>query len=288
MRKMIVMFLSCFMVLSTVMGQKAPLENITIDGLERSYLLHVPENLPTNAPLLLVFHGYSGTAAYAHSYFNMEALANENQFVLAYPQGTKDEDNMNFWQVGYQGHQNLKVDDVSFVIQLAEHLQKTYELNPDNTFIVGFSNGGDLCNKLICERPDFFKAAAPIISCMMKDMMDACQDSAPVPVLLLNGTIDDITLWAGDMENKQGYGPYHSTPSMLDFRIKQAQVALVSEESIPSPDKNDKTSISFSKYANDKTENQVWFYQVNEGGHGHPDYTDLEDQVWQFFSMYLD
>ncbi|NQZ78127.1 MAG: prolyl oligopeptidase family serine peptidase, partial [Ekhidna sp.] len=243
-------------------------KTIEVDGIERNYLLYVPKKLPTNAPLLMVFHGYSGTAKYAHSYFNMEKQAEENGFVLAYPEGTKDQGNMNFWQVGYKGHETLEVNDVSFVIQLAEYLQSAHSLNKAQTFIVGFSNGGDLCNKLICERPDFFTAAAPIISCMMKNMYDACQESAAVPVLMLNGTKDDITFWAGDMEDKQGYGPYHSTPSMVDFRIKQAEASLGSEETVSSPNEGDKTSITIKKYANESTGNKVWFYQVNGGGHG--------------------
>ncbi len=260
---------------------------VTIDGLEREYVLHVPDNLPVNAPLVMVFHGYSGTAAYARSYFNMEELANEQGFAVVYPQGTKDQEDYNFWQVGYASHKSLEVNDVSFVTQLAARLQNEYQLSKTNTFIVGFSNGGDLCNKLICEKPELFRAASPIISCMMSEMYDACASSAAVPVLMLNGTNDKITFWAGDMANKQGYGPYHSTDSMLAFRIKQHQAKLASTETIKSNKDSDKTSVTIKKYKSQSNNNQVWMYQVNEGGHGHPDYFSLEEHVWKFFSMYL-
>ncbi|WP_462248469.1 CE1 family esterase [Ekhidna sp.] len=257
------------------------------DGIERNYLLYTPQNISKNAPLVMVFHGYSGTAAYAHSYFNMERLADKNGFVLVYPEGTIDQQNNHFWQVGYQGHKTLKIDDVSFIVKLAESLQNEYQLNSANTFIVGFSNGGDLCNKLICERPDFFKAAAPIISCMMEDVYDKCRNVTGVPTFMLNGTNDNITYWAGDMENKQGYGSYHSTTTMLNFRVEQNEAELSSSNTIKG-DKDDKTSITVNKYHSKSNKNQVWMYQVNNGGHGHPDYLNLEDHVWQFFSMYLD
>lgn len=261
-------------------------QTITIDGLERNYLLYLPDNLPPNAPLVMVFHGYSGTAAYANSYFNMEKLANENGFAVVYPEGTIDQVNNHFWQVGYKSHRELKVDDVSFVTQLASFLQEKYTLDESNTFIVGFSNGGDLCNKLICERPELFKAAAPIISCMMKEMYESCTNVAGKPIFMLNGTEDDITFWAGDMEDKQGYGPYHSTPTMLELRVEQNQAVLSSTETLTGNQDNDDTSITIEKYQG-SNDHQVWMYQVNGGGHGHPDYLDLQTHVWDFFSLYL-
>jgi polyhydroxybutyrate depolymerase len=259
-----------------------------VDDIQRSYILYIPETLPENAPLVMVFHGYSGSAAYARSYFNLEKLADAHGFALVYPQGTKDQTGYRFWQVGYSSHSSLKVNDVTFTTTLADHLQSTFGLSVENTFIVGFSNGGDLCNKLICETSGRFKAAAPIISCMMQDMYDACTNSPAVPVLMLNGTKDDITYWAGDMENKQGYGPYHSTDSMLAFRVKQSKSVLASTDTIESPKADDNTSITIKKYLNETTKNQVWMYQVNNGGHGHPDYLNLEEEVWSFFSMFID
>lgn len=273
--------------LSVAQTTSPKIKTISIDGLEREYIIHIPNNLPENAPLVMVFHGYSGNAQGVRSYFNLDELANKNGFAVVYPQGTIDQVNNHFWQVGYKSHKNLIVDDVSFVIKLKEHLQSTYKLNKSNTFIVGFSNGGDLCNKLICERPELFKAAAPIISCMMKDMYDACRNAEAVPVFMLNGTKDNITYWAGDMDDKQGYGPYHSTDSMLALRVKQAGCSLSSNEEIKSPDVSAKTSITVKKYTTEITNNQVWMYQINNGGHGHPDYLNLEEEVWKFFRMYL-
>jgi len=258
------------------------------DGIEREYILYLPEDLPNNAPLVMVFHGYSGSAAYANSYFDMKELADKNGFAVVYPQGTKDQLNNAFWQVGYKSHKSLEVNDVAFVEQLAARLQKEHSLDKANTFIVGFSNGGDLCNKLLCERPDLFKAAAPIISCMMDDMYTNCTNVKGKPILMLNGTKDNITYWAGDMEDKQGYGPYHSTESMLALRIAQNQAVLSSSEIIPSGSQADPTSITLKKYDAKDSNNKVWMYQVNGGGHGHPDYLNLQEHVWAFFSLYLD
>lgn len=74
---------------------------------------------------------------------------------------------------------------------------------------------------------------------------------------------------------------------MLDFRIKQHNATLTSTETINSNKDSDKTSVTVKKYKNPSNNNQVWMYQVNDGGHGHPDYFSLEEHVWGFFEMYL-
>jgi len=287
----IIRLINLTLLLPLLLGAQSPatnLQTITIDGLERKYILHVPESLQENASLVMVFHGYSGSATGVLDYFDLRALANQHGFLLVHPQGTIDQEGYSFWQKDYSSHRKLKVDDVSFITQLASYLQETYKLNKANTFISGFSNGGDLCNKLVCETQGLFKAAAPVISCLMLKTYDRCKNAQAVPILMLNGTHDKITHWAGDVEDKQGYGGYHSTDTMLEFRVAQAGCELTSTSTIESPDSNNKTSITLKKFANKETGNQVWMYQYNNGGHGHPDYLNLENEVWNFFSMYIE
>ena len=60
------------------------------DNLQRQYRVHIPENLPSNAPLVIVMHGYTSSAEVIEGYSKMNDIADENGFVVAYPQGTKD------------------------------------------------------------------------------------------------------------------------------------------------------------------------------------------------------
>ena len=73
---------------------KTPLENINStkllhDGLLREYVLHVPQlyDGETPLPLVLNFHGF-GDSATSHSLLTgMIPVANENNFIIAFPQG---------------------------------------------------------------------------------------------------------------------------------------------------------------------------------------------------------
>ena len=74
----------------------------------------------------------------------MNTIADQNSFAVCYPQGTTDSWGDNFWNVGYNFHAGVTIDDVDFIVSLASYLQSTYQLNAINTFFTGMSNGGEL------------------------------------------------------------------------------------------------------------------------------------------------
>ena len=260
---------------------------IIVDSKKREYYLHVPDNHPNNAPLLFVFHGYSGNALNTIQTTNFNKLADKNGFIVCYPQGLIDKENNAFWQVGYNFHKDYDVDDVKFITELIEKLQTEFELSKTNVFMTGFSNGGDFCNLLSCETDGLFKAIAPIISCFMEEFYNNCHLARAIPTFMLNGTRDSITFWDGDMNDSQGYGPYLPTKAMINFRLNQIQYDKLIRDTVKSTNSNENTLVAIEKYSSTKSNNQVWMYTYLNGGHGYPDYLNLEEQIWSFFSLYL-
>src|ERR1700742_544481 len=61
--------------------------HIRVGGLDRNYRLHKPAGAPASAPLVLVMHGYSGSAKQAERDYQWDGLADANNFVVAYPDG---------------------------------------------------------------------------------------------------------------------------------------------------------------------------------------------------------
>ncbi|MEM9001172.1 MAG: hypothetical protein AAGB24_12990 [Bacteroidota bacterium] len=93
----------------------------------------------------------------------MKQLAEEHGFVVVYPQGLDD----NSGQTHCNANLTISnVDDVGFLSKLALHLHDTYKLNPEQTFISGFSNGRFMSYGMIVERPEVFKAGARILGTM--------------------------------------------------------------------------------------------------------------------------
>ena len=263
-------------------------QQIRVDDIQRDYIVYLPKNLPNNAPLVFAFHGYTGNAQDMMTDFGMNGIADKNGFAVCYPQGLIDQKGNSFWQVGYSFHKVQRVNDVKFICSLASVLQKQYKLSKQHTYITGISNGGDLCNMLICKTSGVFKAAAPLLGCIMKVIFDSCSNSNPFPVLLLNGLKDETTYWAGDMKDEQGYGPYLPTKEMLDFHVAKNRCSIAKKDTLMGNTQIEDDFIIREKYKNTSNHNQVWMYTVQNGGHSIPKYINMAGDVWRFFSLYLD
>ena len=192
------------------------------DNLQRQYRVHIPENLPSNAPLVIVMHGYTSSAEVIEGYSKMNDIADENGFVVAYPQGTKDGWGNHFFHVGYDFHQSTEVDDFGYIHALISYLQESLQLSQSNVFAMGMSNGGDMSYMLACQS-DVIRAIAPVAGCMMKTIYDNCQPSRPIPVLEIHGTLDDVTLVDGDLANEHGWGAYMPLQDTIAFWAEHNQ-----------------------------------------------------------------
>ena len=62
---------------------------LTSGGDERSYYLHLPQNLAPNAPLVFVLHGHYGDASSIAAFAGMSEIADQEGFVVCYPQGLR-------------------------------------------------------------------------------------------------------------------------------------------------------------------------------------------------------
>ena len=244
--------------------------DIQSGALTRSYLLHVPKQLTHPAPLVIVMHGYTGSADSIMSYSGMNEVANEEGFVVVYPQGTVDQQGNAFFNVGYEFHADASVDDLQFIRDLVAHLQDELTLNPDKVFATGMSNGADMSYLLACQASDIFRAVAPIAGVMMKETFDTCSPSRPLPIFEVHGTNDEVSLFNGDMENSGGWGPYLDLPATIAFWVELNGLTLKQSSNLPNSAANDSSHIIFDRYWFETQNNEVWFYTVIDGGHHWP------------------
>ena len=103
------------------------------------------------------------------------------------------------FNVGYGFHEDVTVDDVSFVSALVTGLQQEYGFSTDNVFATGMSNGGEMSYVLACDASDLFAAIAPVAGTMMEDKYNSCQPAKALPVFeiaLKNGHPNETHLKA--------------------------------------------------------------------------------------------
>ena len=108
------------------------------------------------------------------------------------------------WNASNQDTDPCRADDVGFLSMLAKHLQAEYDLNPDQTFVTGFSKGGYMSYALACQASDVFRAAAPVAALMDTGVYNTCSPKAPMPILHIHGTADRMVPITGNVDKTDG------------------------------------------------------------------------------------
>jgi polyhydroxybutyrate depolymerase len=278
------------LVLGLLLAATASGQNIgfTHDGLDRQYRIHIPDDLPESAPLVVALHGYGGTNNGMMNNYGWVELADERGFVVAFPNGTRDQWNARFWDVGYEFHQGLNIDDDGFLRALTQHLQELHGLDVNRTFVTGFSNGADMCFQLACREPETFMAFAPIIGTMMDSLYTSCVPAINRSILAMNATDDNTTLYEGDMDNSDGWGAYRSVPEVMAFWADVLNVHDIDRTYLPDTSPDDGSTVQLDVYRSPDHELELRYYLVLGGGHDWPGQSGNMDmdatlEAWNFF-----
>ena len=277
------------------------------EGVEREYIIHVPENLNQDSPIVFVIHGYTGSAEGIAAYTGMNNIAEREGFIAVYPQGTIDSNGNTFFNVGYEFNDDSPINDVSFIRELVRSISQEFNLKRKKAFATGMSNGGDMSYLLACTSSDLFKAVAPVAGVLMKGLKDSCELTSPVPIFEIHGTADKISLFEGDLNNEEGWGAYYDLSSTIDFFAERYQLTNKSVKQITSKESGADYDIFFERHWSDDLEEEVWMYRIEDGRHVWPgiklnwwnnplawfyfgsgnEDINASEEVWAFFKKYL-
>ncbi len=184
------LLLACSSTTSNVRADS--LHTLTYDGLERTYILHVPPSYNERhpVPLVISLHGGGGNAGHQRRVSDFNRLADDKGFIVVYPNGTgQRQDAILTWNggtcCGYAMTNN--VDDVGFIRALIAELASTYAIDPKRIYVTGISNGGIMAYRLACEASDVIAAIAPVAGTLN---YEPCQPTHPVAVIHIHGTDD--------------------------------------------------------------------------------------------------
>ena len=257
---------------------------LTIDGVPRTYRVFVPPTLDRSrpAPLVLVLHGGANTAQDAVRITSFDKQASLGEFIVAYPEGTRTE-----WNAGSccGSAPQRNPDDVGFLTQMLDRLQRDYAVDPERVFVTGASNGAMMAYRFACERADRVRAVASVAGAVRAA---ACQPARPVSVLEIHGTADPLLPYEGgkpDAVEAAGALPYLSTPAMIQ---RWAEI-----DSCPPPQPPEVqgavTTQLWQACANDTAVSlitvqgggHIWFTPDLGGANGALDATGT---IWRFFS----
>jgi polyhydroxybutyrate depolymerase len=105
------------------------------------------------------------------------------------------------------------VDDVGFLVTLADQLTQQYGIDRGHVFATGMSAGGFMASRLGCQRADVFAAVVPVAATLGSGV--PCAPSQPISVMSVHGTADPVVPFdGGPMVGRGGPSDIVPAPAM--------------------------------------------------------------------------
>jgi polyhydroxybutyrate depolymerase len=142
----------------------------------------------TARPLVVDIHGFGSSKDGQRGISGWGALAEANDFYVAWPDGLFNSWNGNTC-CGLAVTNN--VDDVGFIRAMVAAISAEVNIDSERIYVTGLSNGGAMSHRLACEAADLFAAAAPMaFPAPYLLFASACNPSESIPLLFFMGLTD--------------------------------------------------------------------------------------------------
>lgn len=167
---------------------------LNVGGLERTYYLYAPANLRGGpAPLVIAFHGGSGTALPFGNRIGAREMADRYGFVLALPEGVRE--SWNTGSIDPQGYaEENGINDVAFVSQMLDEILAMGIADSSRVYAMGMSRGGMMVYTVACGLPGRFAAIASVAGTLSSG---TCANPVGTSLLHIHGTNDDRVPFEG-------------------------------------------------------------------------------------------
>ncbi len=303
MKKTLTIFLSVFMFMSAH-AQNLQKEFIINNNVNREYLIYIPKSYDESKqhPLLFNFHGGAGTAKGHLQYSDMRQLAEDNKFILVYPQGSRiDGKEFDEGQAGKGGkvwgthwnpelpsvpHNKSKADDYGFLESMIDEIDSDYSININKVYLCGFSNGADFALSAACYLNKKVAAAASIAGLQSGEIIKSSTPTNPKGIMVVHGDSDSTRPYYNGLK-RFGIRFNMSVPEILSYWVGINQI---DEEPIKTSFTYGRQKIEHSKYLDSSRKSLIEHYKVINGGHTLFDFEvddkSLNEVIWDFLSKH--
>ncbi len=189
--------------LGTLPAQAGEMRRIVVNGVERTYYLHVPPKVRTGAPLVIMLHGGTAHGQNDVGRYGWEHMADSNNFIVAGPDGTtlranepESRTNYRAWNQG--GGRTTSIgaaNDVGFIAAMIDEIAKTNAIDRRRVYVAGFSSGGGLAHRLGIELAGRIAAISSVAAGLPPTYT---RPARGVPVMIAAGDRDPVTPVGGN------------------------------------------------------------------------------------------
>ena len=185
---------------------------VEVDGIDRRYIVYVPDRRPVTGgrtPVVFMFHGTGGDGERFLRTSGWREQADATGLVAVFPTalryrvlesgrrktkwnafGLEDKIDLDERPRGYPDDAPMPADDVGFVDRMLADLDAQLPVDAHRIYAAGFSNGADFAGRLSIERSDRIAAAAYSAG----GLSEPQSPDRPVPTAVTLGTRDDHIL----------------------------------------------------------------------------------------------
>ncbi len=145
------------------------------------------------APLLVMLHGFGGSGEWHEGYVRLAPIAAARGMLYVHPDGSINAEGARFWNAtdACCDVAGTGIDDAAYLAGLIREIGQRVAVDPRRVFVVGHSNGGFMSYRMACDHADLVAGIASLAGASYAERT-SCSPSAPVSVLQIHGTLDDI------------------------------------------------------------------------------------------------
>ena len=290
MKKIFTSLLLVVILISVGYAQSYISQTIEYDGQTREYDIYIPAiyNGSDAVPLILSFHGGSGTSADQIAIGDMSSIADTANFIAVYPQALPDPNDGG--STNWIHKDPTTVDDVFFVDALIDSIASEYVIDLDKVYACGYSLGGEFSFELGCRLNSRIAAIAVVARTMQKYTYDNCAPVHPTGVMTILGTADAISdyngIWWGGVQ-------YYMSASETHDLWANSNNCNPTATTVNIPDSNpgDGSTVERNSWSTSAGCTYVEELKVNGGGHDWPGSFGNMDinatqEIWRFVSRF--
>lgn len=261
-------------------------KTMVYDGLEREYLEYIPDvyDGTKEVPLMLCLHGLGDDMNHFFT-IGMDHIADTANFIFLTPQALDDtidgQSTGTAWNSGIEVNGviiNEDIDDVGFLMSLIDSTAKKYKIDKSRIYVMGFSMGAFMSNRLACEKSDKITAIASVSGTIGNAI--SCQPQFPISVCHFHGTNDQTVKY---VDNDYGNDAEALVEYWSSFNHCETTATISHLPDLA----DDGRTVDYYYYGNGDSQTSVGFYKVNEGEHDWmylPDYDiSYSIEIWNFF-----
>lgn len=183
-------------------------------GRNRRYLINMPTHYdPARpAPILFGFDGWRDSPENCRRYSRMNETGANREAIRVYPESINH---------GWEGAPYAVVrpgEDIKFITQIIDELDRTYNIDRRRIYATGHSNGGGMTAVVACHLPHIFAGVASVGGAYYNPVNTNCRNEA-IPFLIMHGTGDTMMKYNGG--TRHGGKPYLAVPVLLGSYIRR-------------------------------------------------------------------